>query len=140
MYSRNPSDSDVETSADYILANSPGFQSGMSVQQKLLLGIRLGFQKKAECDVINRQDPDGPPTEPLNDITAFGEIDLTDITLCLPSVLRQESVISDAETAHQLLGVSPSETTLKMRDSLEINRSQQRKELNAHYKARMKFV
>lgn len=109
---RNPANVQVETNAGYNPAKMSDLKPDMSVQEKLMLGLRTGLQRRDEYRAKVEQDPARLRHESRNDIMALGGIDMTDHALALPKSLRQKEVINAAEDEKRRLGFTSTETTL----------------------------
>ncbi|KAK1711974.1 uncharacterized protein BDZ83DRAFT_590358 [Colletotrichum acutatum] len=80
------------------------FKPGMSVREKLMLGIRTGLQLRDEYRAKVEKDPARLQHEFRDDIMALGGIDMTDRAIALPKSLRQNEVVSAAEAEKRRLG------------------------------------
>ncbi|KXH42311.1 hypothetical protein CSIM01_10258 [Colletotrichum simmondsii] len=109
---RNLANVQVESDAGYNPAKMSDLKPGMSVQEKLMLGLRTGLQRRDEYRAKVEQDPARLRHESRNDIMALGGIDMTDHALALPKSLRQKEVINAAEDEKRRLGFISTETTL----------------------------
>ncbi|KAG7060304.1 T-complex protein 1 subunit gamma [Colletotrichum scovillei] len=111
---------------------------GMSVQEKLMLGLRTGLQRRDEWRAKVEQDPARLRHESRNDIMALGGIDMTDRALALPKSLRQKEVINAAEDEKRRLGFTSTETTLPDKSPGHANEWWDM--YNAYIRARSMFV
>ncbi|KAK1497324.1 hypothetical protein CTAM01_07988 [Colletotrichum tamarilloi] len=128
----------VETDAGYNLAKMSDLKPDMSVQEKLMLGLRTGLQRRDEYRAKVEQDPARLRHESRNDIMAFGGIDMTDLALALPKSLRQKEVINAAEDEKRRLGFPSTEVTLPDRSPAYANEWWDM--YNAYIRARSMFV
>ncbi|KAK1542668.1 hypothetical protein CPAR01_06055 [Colletotrichum paranaense] len=135
---RNPANVQVETDAGYNLAKMSDLKPDMSVQEKLILGLRTGLQRRDEYRAKVEQDPARLRHESRNDIMAFGGIDMTDLALALPKSLRQKEVINAAEDEKRRLGFPSMEVTLPDRSPAYANEWWDM--YNAYIRARSMFV
>ncbi|KAK0374843.1 hypothetical protein CLIM01_07786 [Colletotrichum limetticola] len=135
---RNPANIQVETDAGYNLAKMSDLKPDMSVQEKLILGLRTGLQRRDEYRAEVEQDAARLRHESRNDIMAFGGIDMTDLALALPKSLRQKEVINAAEDEKRRLGFPSTEVTLPDRSPAYANEWWDM--YNAYIRARSIFV
>ncbi|KAH9239797.1 hypothetical protein K456DRAFT_30944 [Colletotrichum gloeosporioides 23] len=138
--SRNPSSIEFASEVGNELSKMSNFVPSASVREKLLLGIKIGSQRRAKVEALHREDKNYYKNESSNDVIAIDNIRSTDWTLEIPYDFHQEAV--GASATHQVvsMGLENQPTVYDDRGKLGPEKREMRVKWLRHHQARLPFV
>ncbi|KAF3799402.1 hypothetical protein GCG54_00002103 [Colletotrichum gloeosporioides] len=116
------------------------FVPSASVREKLLLGIKIGSQRRAKFEALHRKDKNYYKNESPNDVIAIDNIRSTDWTLEIPYDLHQEAIVASATQQVVSMGLENQPTVYGDRGELGLDKREMRAEWLRHHQARLPFV
>ncbi|EQB54200.1 hypothetical protein CGLO_05997 [Colletotrichum gloeosporioides Cg-14] len=116
------------------------FAPSASVREKLLLGIKIGSQRRAKFEALHRKDKNYYKNESPNDVIAIDNIRSTDWTLEIPYDLHQEAIVASATQQVVSMGLENQPTVYGDRGELGLDKREMRAEWLRHHQARLPFV
>ncbi|KAF5511315.1 hypothetical protein CGCS363_v002835 [Colletotrichum siamense] len=116
------------------------FVPSASVREKLLLGIKIGSQRRAKFEALHREDKNYYKNESPNDVIAIDNIRSTDWTLEIPYDLHQEAVGASATQQIVSMGLENQPTVYDDRGKLGLDKREMRAKWLRHHQARLPFV
>lgn len=137
---RNPSSVEFTSEAGTELSKMSNFVPSASVREKLLLGIKIGSQRRAKFEALHREDKNYYKNESPNDVIAIDNIRSTDWTLEIPYDLHQEAVGASATQQIVSMGLENQPTVYDDRGKLGLDKREMRAKWLRHHQARLPFV